>query len=118
MARPKVPTPGTGKDALGSEQALRIASWAPQDTESGLRVMPGVPGGPTAQESQAGNANWNLVPDVLKESLALNKFAMPPVRHCKEVYDCVILCVDRHRGYLVAFPALHKGLTAEAVDAR
>ena len=47
--------------------------------------------------------------------VAIDKFAMPPVRHGKEVYDCVIPCVARHIGYLVAVPARDRGLTAEAV---
>ena len=49
------------------------------------------------------------------ESVAIDKFAMPPIQHGKEVYDCVTLCVDRPSGYLVAVPARDKGLTAEAV---
>ena len=49
------------------------------------------------------------------EAAGIDKFATPPVRHGKQVYDCVIMCVDRHSGYLVAVPARDKGLTAEAV---
>ena len=67
------------------------------------------------KKSQVGNADWTPVPDVPMESVAIDKFAMPPVRQSKGVYDCVVLCVDRHSGYLVAVPANDKGLTAEAV---
>ena len=49
------------------------------------------------------------------ESVAIDKFAMPPVQQGKDVYECVILCVDHHSRYLVAVPARNKGLTAEAV---
>ena len=66
-------------------------------------------------QPQAGKANWTPVPHVPMESVAIDKFAMPPVRHGTQVYDCVILCVDRHSSYLVAVPAKDKGLTAEAV---
>ena len=48
--------------------------------------------------SQAGNADCIPVPDVPMESVAIDKFAMPPVRHGKEVYGSVILCVDRRTG--------------------
>ena len=48
------------------------------------------------------------------ERVAIDNFATPPIRHRKEVYDCVILCGDRHSGYLVAVPARDKGLTEEA----
>ena len=49
------------------------------------------------------------------ESVAIHKVAMLPVRHGNEVYNCAILCVDRHSGYLVAVPAQDMGLKAEAV---
>ena len=59
--------------------------------------------------SQAGNAHANSVLDVPMESVAMDKFAMFPVRHGKKVLDYVILCVDRHRGYLVAVRTQDKG---------
>ena len=46
-------------------------------------------------QSEAGNADWTPVPNVPIESMAIDKFAMPPVQHGKEVYDRVILRVDR-----------------------
>ena len=33
----------------------------------------------------------------------------------KETFDCVVLCVDRHSGYVVAVPARKKGLLAKEV---
>ena len=33
----------------------------------------------------------------------------------KEFFDCVVLCVDRHSGYIVAVPARKKGLLAKEV---
>ena len=66
-------------------------------------------------QSEAGKANWTPLPDVPMESVVIDKFAMAPVPYGKSIYDCVILCVDRHDEYLVAVPARNKGLTAEAV---
>ena len=37
-------------------------------------------------------------------SVAMDVFAMPGVTVDRETYDCVILAVDRHSGYIVAVP--------------
>ena len=37
-------------------------------------------------------------------SVAMDVFAMPEVTVEGETYDCVILAVDRHSGYIVAVP--------------
>ena len=37
-------------------------------------------------------------------SVAMDVFAMPEVTLEGETYDCVILAVDRHSGYIVAVP--------------
>ena len=37
-------------------------------------------------------------------SVAMDVFAMPEVTVEEETYDCVILAVDRHSGYIVAVP--------------
>ena len=37
-------------------------------------------------------------------SVAMDVFAMPEVTVDGETYDCVILAVDRHSGYIVAVP--------------
>ena len=41
--------------------------------------------------------------------------SMPEVHIGKEGFDCVLLCVDRHSGYVVAVPARKKGLLAKEV---
>ena len=40
---------------------------------------------------------------------------MPEVKDGKDTYNCVVIVVDRHSGYLVAVPAKKKGLTAKEV---
>ena len=40
---------------------------------------------------------------------------MPEVHIGKETFDCVVLCVDSHSGYVVAVPARKKGLLAKEV---
>ena len=49
------------------------------------------------------------------ESEAIDVFSMPEVHIGKETFDCVVLCVDRHSGYVVAVPARKKGLLAKEV---
>ena len=61
------------------------------------------------------NAHWTPVPDVPTQSVVVYKFAMPPVLHSKEVYDCVILCLGCQSRYLAAVPVRDKGLTAKLV---
>ena len=41
--------------------------------------------------------------------------SMPEVHIGKKVFDCVVLFVDRHSGYVVAVPAHRKGLLAKEV---
>ena len=62
-----------------------------------------------------GEAQWTPVPDQPMESVAMDVFSMPEVHIGKETFDCVVLCVDRHSGYVVAFPARKKGLLAKEV---
>ena len=45
----------------------------------------------------------------------MDVFSMPEVHIGKETFDCVVLCVDRHSGYVVAVPARKKGLLAKEV---
>ena len=45
----------------------------------------------------------------------MDVFSMPEVHMGKETFDCVVLCVDRHSGYVVAVPARKKGLLAKEV---
>ena len=62
-----------------------------------------------------GEAQWTLVPDQHMESVAMDVFSMPEVHIGKETFDCVVLCVDRHSGYVVAVPARKRGLLAKEV---
>ena len=62
-----------------------------------------------------GEAQWTPIPDQPMESVAMDVFSMHGVHIGKEVSDCVVLCVNRHSGYIVAVPARKKGLLAKEV---
>ena len=62
-----------------------------------------------------GEAQWTPVPDQPMESVAMDVFSMPEVHIGKETFDFVVLCVDRHSGYVVDVPARKKGLLAKEV---
>ena len=62
-----------------------------------------------------GEAQWTPVPDQPMESVAMDVFSMPEVYIGKETFDCVVLCVDRHSAYVVAFSARNEGLLAKEV---
>ena len=50
-------------------------------------------------------AQWTPIPAQPMESVAMDIFSMPEVHFGKEVFDCVVLCVDGHSGYVVAVAA-------------
>ena len=54
--------------------------------------------------SKAGNPVYTAIPEAPMRSVAMDVFAMPEVTVEGETYDCVILAVDRHSGYIVAVP--------------
>ena len=54
--------------------------------------------------STAGNPVYTAIPEAPVRSVAMDVFAMPEVTVEGETYDCVILAVDRHSGYIVAVP--------------
>ena len=54
--------------------------------------------------SNAGNPVYTAIPESLMRSISMDFFAMPEVTVEGEVFDCVILAVDRHSGYIVAVP--------------
>ena len=54
--------------------------------------------------SIAGNPVYTAIPEAPMRSVAMDVFAMPEVTVEGETYDCVILAVDRHSGYIVAVP--------------
>ena len=56
-----------------------------------------------------GGGQKTPVPDQPMESVAMDVFSMPEVHIGKETFDCVVLCVDRHRRYVVAVSAAKGG---------
>ena len=54
--------------------------------------------------STAGNPVYTAIPEAPMRSVAMDVFAMPEVTVEGETYDCFILAVDRHSGYIVAVP--------------
>ena len=54
--------------------------------------------------STAGNAVHTAVPESPMRSISMDVFAMPDVTVQREVFDCAILAVDRHSGYILAVP--------------
>ena len=54
--------------------------------------------------STAGNPVYTAIPEAPMRSVAMDVFAMPEVTVEGETYDCVILAVERHSGYIVAVP--------------
>ena len=54
--------------------------------------------------STAGNPVYTAIPEAPMRSVAMDVFAMLEVTVEGETYDCVILAVDRHSGYIVAVP--------------
>ena len=56
-----------------------------------------------------------LVPPVPMDNIAVDVFYMNPVKYEGMEYDCFVLIVDRHSGWVVAFPEHRAGLTARRV---
>ena len=54
--------------------------------------------------STAGSLVYTAILEAPMRSVAMDVFAMPEVTVEGETYDCVILAVDRHSGYIVAVP--------------
>ena len=54
--------------------------------------------------STAGNPVYTAILGAPMRSVAMDVFAIPEVTVEGETYDCVILAVDRHSGYIVAVP--------------
>ena len=55
------------------------------------------------------------IPPRLMDSVALDVFNMEPTRFNGVEYNCLVLCVDRQSGWIVASPQQRKGLTAKKV---
>ena len=58
----------------------------------------------STNHSTAGSPVYTATPEAPMRSVAMDVFAMPEVTVEGETYDCVILAVDRHSGYMVAVP--------------
>ena len=65
--------------------------------------------------------NWQVsrkiqmapIPDRIFSSVCLDIFSMPPEVWCGIGYDCMLVCVDRLSGWIVAKPTQNVVLTAE-----
>ena len=68
-----------------------------------------------ANYSLAGDQQWTPIPDRPMEYVSMDIFSMPEVKVGKDTYDCLVIVVDHHSGYLVAVPSKKKGLTAKEV---
>ena len=51
------------------------------------------------------------IPPAVMVNVAIDIFQMPTVRFDNRSFDCMIVCVDRHSGWLIAVPELMQGLT-------
>ena len=54
--------------------------------------------------STAGSPPYTAIPESPMRSISMDVFAMPEVTVEGEVFDCVILAVECHSGYIVAVP--------------
>lgn len=55
------------------------------------------------------------IPPAVMQSVAIDLFSMPLVRFEGQTFDTMVVCVDRHSGWIVAVPCLGKGLTGQKV---
>ena len=62
-----------------------------------------------------GPVEFTPIPPAIMSSVAIDLFHLPTVVWEGKTYDTVVVCVDRHSGWLVAIPALNKGLTGAKV---
>ena len=67
--------------------------------------------------AQAQPLEMSPIPQSIMRSVCLDVFSMDPVEWEGVGYDSVLVCVDRHSGWIVARPTTLKGLTgAKAAD--
>jgi len=55
------------------------------------------------------------MPPKVMSSVAMDIFYMPPTKLNGKIYDVVVVCVDRHSGWMVAIKCQNKGLTGAKV---
>ena len=106
--------PGVTKQALDMQRQFRIDEIGPYNAikpvKKGCSVCQAC--SPDGQSDKR-ETEWTPIPYQPVESMAIDVFSMPEVHIGKKVFDCVVLCVDRHRGYIVAVPARKKVLLAK-----
>ena len=51
----------------------------------------------------------------LMANMAIDVFQMPTVQMEGKTYDCMVLCIDRHSGWMVVIPELISGMTGAKV---
>ena len=61
-----------------------------------------------------GPIDHHPIPERFMTSVSIDIFSMPEVTWSGVSYDCLVLCIDRLSGWIVARPALKNGLTAKA----
>ena len=55
------------------------------------------------------------IPPAVMSSVALDLFDMPPVEYEGTIFNTMVVCVDRHSGWIVAVPCKKQGLTGAKV---
>ena len=64
-----------------------------------------------------GQINRFPIPMRIWDSVSMDVFSMPEAVYKGELFDAMLLCVDRHTGWIIAIPTQKTGLTSErAVD--
>ena len=108
--------PGVGKQALDMQRRSEIDEIrlykAIKQVKKGRSVRQAC--NPDNRNLRA-EAQWTPFPDQPKGSVAIDVFSMPEVHIGNDIFDCVVLCVDQHSGYVVAVPALKRGWLAKEV---
>ena len=84
--------------------ALQVPTGVLRHPGQVLQRLGRVSGQKSPNGSTAGNPVYTAMPEAPMRSVAMDVFAMPEVTVEGETYDCVILAVDRHSGYIVAVP--------------
>ena len=64
--------------------------------------------------SADGPLTMTVIPAQFMQSVCLDIFTMPVTQWKGETFDAVLLCVDRHSGWITAKPVTKDGLTGEA----
>jgi hypothetical protein len=60
-----------------------------------------------------GRYDMSRIPEAPLTSVCVDIFTLSEAVWQNHTYDALVLCVDRHSGWMIAQPSQHKGLTAE-----